>query len=87
MRYIMRDFIIDLIATIPFSYLQVTDNDTTLELLQLLKLLRLRKLLITMNASAIQNVVKAFFRWRLSMIINNANKIKDPSTDHNQIML
>jgi hypothetical protein len=53
MRYIMRDFIIDLIATIPFSYLRVTDNDTTLELLQLLKLLRLRKLLITMNASAI----------------------------------
>ena len=49
----MRDFVIDLIATIPFYYLKVTDNEQTLELLQLLKLLRLRKLLVTMNASAI----------------------------------
>lgn len=83
----MRDFFIDLLATIPFNQLAVTEDKQMLELLQLLRLLRLRKLMVSMNTSAIQNVVKAFFRWRLSMIINNTNKIKDPSTDHNQIML
>lgn len=40
-----------------------------------------------MNKSTIQNVVKSVFRWRLSRIIHNTTKIKDPSTDHNQIML
>jgi hypothetical protein len=43
--------------------------------------------MMSMDASSLQKIIKTFFRWRLSMIINNPNKIKDPSTDHNQIML
>ena len=27
------------------------------------------------------------YRWRLSRIIHNTHKIRDPSTDHNQIMV
>jgi hypothetical protein len=83
MRYLAGGFIFDFIATFPFYYINFSDDLQTLELLQLLKLLRLRKLLTTMNKSTFQNLVKQLFRWRLSRIIHNTNKITDPSTDHN----
>jgi hypothetical protein len=44
-RYLVSEFIYDFVATIPLRYMNVSSDEDTLKLLQLLRLLRLRKLL------------------------------------------
>jgi hypothetical protein len=55
------NFIVDLIATIPFRYLKLTKNHMILDLFQLLKLLRLKKLLAHLSYRALQEVIKGIF--------------------------
>ncbi len=52
-RYLKTNFIVDLIATIPFRYLKLTKNPMILDLFQLLKLLRLKKLLAHLSYRAL----------------------------------
>lgn len=60
-RYLKTNFIVDLIATIPFRYLKLTKNHMILDLFQLLKLLRLKKLLAHLSYRALQEVIKGIF--------------------------
>jgi len=75
-RYLKTNFIVDLIATIPFRYLKLTKNPMILDLFQLLKLLRLKKLLAHLSYRALQEVIKGIFQHRIQKMVENPSKTK-----------
>jgi len=73
-RYLKRFFIIDFLATVPLRYMMLTDDPDTLQLFQLLKLLRLPKLQSVMDTKNFQDMIKSAFRRRLQSVIRNESK-------------
>ena len=88
-RYLRTNFIIDLLATIPFRYMHLTKNPMYLDLFQLLKLLRLKKLVAHLSYRALQEVIKGIFQHRIQKMVENPSKAKNESqsVDNNKIML
>jgi len=64
-RYMKKLFIVDFLATIPFRYMRLVEDEKNERLFFLFKLFRLYKLKEVMDTKNFQDMVKSVFRRRL----------------------